>query len=165
MIFEAKKELERIGGVEYLEQGDIGRTMRRECVVTKGGNRAKARPRPSHYRSRHCRRHCHHHHPHNQLDRGHCILINIQNPKAAATDSTVVPQSQLLILERKHIFFEDRATHRGHLHEWKAKRLLVKNCAKSGLCGGRAELLERLCYADFNLFQRVSLLLFEVMLC
>ena len=57
------------------------------------------------------------------------------------------------------------AAHRGHLHEWKAKRLLVKNCAKSGLCGGRAELLERLCYADFNLFQRVSLLLFEVMLC
>ena len=67
--------------------------------------------------------------------------------------------------ERKQISFEDRATHKGHLHEWKAKRLLVKNCAKSGLCGGRAELLERLCYADFNLFQRVSLLLFEVMLC
>ena len=86
IILEAKNEVERIGGVEYLEQGDIGRTMRGECVVTKGGNRAKARPRrSSHYRSRHCRRHCHHYHPHNQLDRGHRILIfdrsAIQLPK------------------------------------------------------------------------------------
>ena len=75
--FRSPKEVERIGGVEYLEQGDIGRTMRGECVVTKGGNRAKARPRrSSHYRSRHCRRPCHHHHPHNQLVRAHCAPCN-----------------------------------------------------------------------------------------
>ena len=101
MIFEAKKELERIGGVEYLEQGDIGRTMRRECVVTKGGNRAKARPRPSHYRSRHCRRHCHHHHPYNQPDRGHRILIfdrsAIQNPKSKSYSNGLNCRSPIAI--------------------------------------------------------------------
>ena len=131
--FRSQKEVERKGGVEYLEQGDIGRTMRGECVVTKGGNRAKARPRrSSHYRSRHCRSHCHHHHPHNQLDRGHCILINIQNPKAAATDSTVVPQSQLLILERKHIFFEDRGHTQGTFTWVEGKKAAGEKLCKIG---------------------------------
>ena len=73
-----------------------------------------------------------------------------------------------LSLPPKKTDFLWQRTHTGDIYMKRGQKVWRrKNCAKSGLCGRRVNLLGKLCYADFGLFQLVSMLHYvsAVVLC